>query len=92
MSIAVERTTAAGLLVVSVLCCLCISRWTADLERANADREERLRVFRGLIADPHLLPPGPVAALDGLFVRRVVCRVGPCGPRLWFEDAPGDVP
>lgn len=92
MSIAVERATVAGLLVVSALCCLCISKWTADLERANADREERLGTFRRLVADPGSLPPGPVAALDGLFVRRVVCRVGPCGPGLWFEDVQGDVP
>lgn len=92
MPLAVERATAAGLLVVTALCCMCIWVWTVRLEQRNEKRRDQLHLLRQFAADPSRLPVGPVAALDGLFVRRIVCRIGPCGPRLWFDDEPGSAP
>lgn len=89
---AAERGATAALLLVCALCCLGVANWARDLDAANARRGEQLALFRELLREPHRAPPGPIAALDGLFVKRVVRREGPGGPVLDFATATGGEP
>ena len=92
MATAVERATVVALLLACALCCLWITTATAELEAKNAERREQLSLLRDLIEDPARVPPGPVAALDGLFVQRVVRLDDGCAPLLAFEPPHGGQP
>jgi len=83
-----ERSVVSGLVLLCALCCLCIARSTVDLERANARRCAQLRLFGRIAADPQQMPLGPIAALDGLFVRRLAVVPTVLGPTFasWTMD------
>ena len=89
MAPAFERASAAGLLLVCALCCLWIADATRSLDAENARRREQLMLLREIVSDPARVPTGPVAALDGLYVRRVVRCGTPQGPLLAFESPRG---
>ena len=84
-----ERGAVHGLLLLCGLCCLGIAWSTADLERANARRREQLQLLGALVADPTRLPPGPIAALDGLYARRLARIATQFGPAIAFVDGGG---
>ncbi len=82
-----ERSLSIVLLAVAVACCLLVSVSTTALEGANDNRRDQLVLLDQLLADPAVLPAGPVARLDGLFGRRLVRVDAEHGPTVVFGDA-----
>jgi len=82
-----ENSIIAAVLLVCAVCSLCIAAGTAELEQANARRRTQLQLLDRLVADPLRHPAGPIAALDGLFGRRVARVVTAFGPAITFVDA-----
>jgi hypothetical protein len=78
------RAAEVCLLASCALCCVWVAMATASLDEANARRRVQLSFLAQQLVQPERAPVGPIAALDGLFERRLqrVATLG--GPMIAF--------
>ena len=87
-----QRAAEIGLLSLCGLCCVWVAAVTAGLDDANARRRSQLSLLTEQLVLPELAPAGPIAALDGLYERRLQRIASLGGPMITFVVVPGGEP